>query len=532
MAWIPFMSVLLAVTGFYLVYKIIFHFKSAKRLPLPPGPKPNLLLGNLNDLPKPGEQEWLHWLKHKDLYGGISSITVMGQPLVILHDVRLAFELLEKRSAKHSSRPKQTFAGEMCGWENSLGLSPYNSRFRALRKNMTKVLGSQVASTRFNPLQEVEAGHFLLRVLNDPENFTEHIRTEAGSVILKIAYGYSTEPHKPDPLVQLAGRAMDQFGKAGVPGAWLVDVLPFLKHIPEWLPGAAFKKTARNWGDTLTELTERPYAFVKHQMAAGVHEPSFLSHLLQQPITNAEELFTVKCSAMSLFAAGADTTVSSLACFFLAMTKFPEVQRKAQEELDRVVGTTRLPLIGDRANLPYIDAIVKEILRWHPVAPMGLPHMTTEDDVCEGYFIPKGSYIMPNVWFFTHDPSVYKEPMTFKPERFLATDEHPIPEPDPHAVAFGFGRRICPGRLLADTSLYINVAQSLAVFSISKHVNSKGLEVEDIMNFQPGVVSHPSPFKATIKPRSADHEALIRNIEKIHPWPQSDAKVLENVNFR
>lgn len=80
------------------------------------------------------------------------------------------------------------------------------------------------------------------------------------------------------------------------------------------------------------------------------------------------------------------------------MTVFPEVQKKAQEEIDRVVGRDRLPNSSDRPNLPYIDATVKEVLRWHPVAPMGLPHTSTADDVCEGYFIPKDSMVFPNVW--------------------------------------------------------------------------------------------------------------------------------------
>jgi cytochrome P450 len=87
-----------------------------------------------------------------------------------------------------------------------------------------------------------------------------------------------------------------------------------------------------------------------------------------------------------------------MSCFFLAMTVFPAVQRKAQEEIDQNVGTGRLPGFQDRQNLPYIDAIVKEVLRWHPVAPMGLPHMTTEDDICEGYLIPKGALLLPNIW--------------------------------------------------------------------------------------------------------------------------------------
>jgi cytochrome P450 len=89
------------------------------------------------------------------------------------------------------------------------------------------------------------------------------------------------------------------------------------------------------------------------------------------------------------------------------MTLFPEVQRKAQQEIDRVIGSGRLPSFEDRVNLPYVDAIVKEILRWHPVAPMGLPHMTTEDDTCEGYLIPKGAYLMANIWFVPSSLSTF-----------------------------------------------------------------------------------------------------------------------------
>lgn len=83
------------------------------------------------------------------------------------------------------------------------------------------------------------------------------------------------------------------------------------------------------------------------------------------------------------------------------MTLYPEVQRKAQEEIDRVLGAGRLPKMTDRANLPYIDAVVKETLRWHPVAPMGIPHMSVEDDMYEGYHIPKGSLFLPNIWYIS-----------------------------------------------------------------------------------------------------------------------------------
>lgn len=93
-----------------------------------------------------------------------------------------------------------------------------------------------------------------------------------------------------------------------------------------------------------------------------------------------------------------DQTVSSIGTFFLAMALNPEAQQKAQGEIDRVIGTNRLPTLADRDRLPYVNAMVKEVFRWHPVVPMGIPHMSTADDMYDRYYIPKGSILMPNIW--------------------------------------------------------------------------------------------------------------------------------------
>ncbi|KAL5501294.1 hypothetical protein ACEPAH_8554 [Sanghuangporus vaninii] len=513
--------------GLYIVKTLLTPKKTPA--PLPPGPKPKPIVGNVADLPPAGEQEWVHWLKHKELYGPISSITVLGQTMIILNDSRHAFEIMEKRSALHSSRPRMIFGGEMVGWDNFLSSQAYSDRFRAYRKSVHGLLGSKWAVARFYPLQNVEVRRFLLRVLNKPEDLLHHIRTEAGAIILKIAYGYTIEPLKSDPLVDLADEALIQFSLSTSPGAWLVDVMPFLRYLPDWVPGTGFKRTAARWRKTVTELIEKPYEFVKQQMTKGTNEASYLSKLLEKGNLSPEEDFVAKMTAASLYSGGADTTVSTMACFFLAMSLFPEVQRKAQEEIDRVIGSDRLPTFEDRENLPYIDAVVKEALRWHPVAPMGVPHMTTEDDIYEGYFIPKGALIMPNIWGFTHDPTVFHDPMTFKPERFLGVDGR-APEPDTHTLSFGFGRRICPGRELADSSVYLSIAQALAVFNIGKIVEN-GKVIEPIVQFQPGIISHPVPYKISIKPRSAKHEALIRSIEEEYPFQESDAKELESIKI-
>ena len=87
-----------------------------------------------------------------------------------------------------------------------------------------------------------------------------------------------------------------------------------------------------------------------------------------------------------------------MATFFLAMTIFPNAQRKAQEEIDSVTGGSRMPTLRDRNRLPYVEALVQECYRWHPIAPMGLPHVATNDDICEGYFIPKGAMLLANIW--------------------------------------------------------------------------------------------------------------------------------------
>jgi cytochrome P450 len=148
----------------------------------------------------------------------------------------------------------------------------------------------------------------------------------------------------------------------------------------------------------LNRTAEEPYAFVKQQLRENKATTSFLSQAIEDLGSDAGEEHIHKWSAASMYTGGADTTVSSLMTFFLAMSVFPEVQLKAQKELDRVIGSGRLPITSDKIQLPYIEAVVKETHRWHPVAPMALPHCCTEEDTIRGYRIPKGAMVLPNNW--------------------------------------------------------------------------------------------------------------------------------------
>lgn len=127
---------------------LLFSHKRSYRLP--PGPRGLPLLDNIHDLPSPGTSEYLHWLKHKDLYGPISSVTVLGQSIILLNDKNIALELLEKRSSIHSGRPDLKFAFDMCDWSEPIGQLPNGDRHLFYRKYVYKQLGSKTAISKYN----------------------------------------------------------------------------------------------------------------------------------------------------------------------------------------------------------------------------------------------------------------------------------------------------------------------------------------------------------------------------------------------
>ena len=118
--------------------------------------------------------------------------------------------------------------------------------------------------------------------------------------------------------------------------------------------------------------------------------------------------------------------------------------------------------------------------------------------------------------------------MVFNPDRFLASSDQ-VPERDPHLLVFGFGRRACPGRTLADANVFLTLAQTLAVFNISKPLSKGDRDLE--YDFIPGVISHPAPFDVSIQPRSDGHRELIVSLEESYPWEKSDADLLPSVQI-
>ncbi|KIM59169.1 hypothetical protein SCLCIDRAFT_1217951 [Scleroderma citrinum Foug A] len=209
---------------------------------------------------------------------------------------------------------------------------------------------------------------------------------------------------------------------------------------------------------------------------------------------------------MSAFIAGAGSTTSALGVFMLAMILYPEVQAKAQEEIDRVVGHDRLPDFCDRDDLPYVEAILMETLRWYPVVPLGVPHATTKDDVFDGMYIPRGSTVIINVWGMCRDETKFSDPARFKPERHLTADGFVESASSP---VFGLGRRFCPGRYVAVQGIWVAMACILATLHITNAKDERGNPVAVVPEFMTGLTLEPKPFLCSIEARSPRAENLI-----------------------
>ncbi|KII84574.1 hypothetical protein PLICRDRAFT_179390 [Plicaturopsis crispa FD-325 SS-3] len=481
-------------------------------LPLPPGPKPLPIVGNLFQMPKGHEaQVYEKWGR---TYGSdILHVDLAGTSVVIINSAEIANELLERRSSIYSSRPPFIMVTELMGFEGFLSGIPYGETWRAIRRLFHREFHPK-AALQFRPL-EIEATHDLLRRLLDfHDDFSAHFAHLAGKVIIDIAYGIKVQPDN-DPYVRTADLAMEALSEAGSPGAFYVESLPFLKYVPEWMPGAGFKRKAREWHMIADDMFNIPFDIAKANFMKGASVSNFTARCLEavqgsDESDNSRQEYLIKATAGSMYSAGSETLISTLRTFILAMLYNPEVQKRAQEEIDAVVGHGNLPDFSHQPSLPYIDAIVKEVLRWAPVTPQSVPHVVTVEDTYNGYRIPAKSIVIPNTWAMLHDETVYPNPSAFLPERFLDAEGHIDPAvKDPACAAFGFGRRVCPGRYMAMSSLWITVVSVLAVFDVGKAVDEDGSCVEPSGEYTSGIVVAPLPFKASIKPRSEATKAAV-----------------------
>lgn len=384
------------------------------------------------------------------------------------------------------------------------------------------------------PYQLLENKQMLHDLLTTPNDFLNHVRRYSTALTTTMVFGWRN-PTYSEPKLDQFFENFDRFAQLNQTGtAALIDFFPLLRWLLDWLLPA--QKTAKKLHEKEKQLYLNLWLAAKQQTKTGSLPPCFCVGMAQAQL---EDHFSDDQAAYisgTLLEAGADTTSSTLYGFIQAMVLFPDVQEKAQEEIDRVVGADRLPTMDDEPNLQYIRGCVKESLRWMPTTILGaVPHSVTRDDEYNGYHIPKGAGVMNNVWAIHMDPTRYPEPRRFEPERFKddflnVAESAAIPDVAKRdAFTFGAGRRICPGMHVAERSLFLGIARMLWAFDFRPAVDAKTGEemLPDPESLTQGFVCMPEEFEARITPRDEKRAELVER-----EWTEAKEGLLDPMTMQ
>ena len=314
-------------------------------------------------------------------------------------------------------------------------------------------------------------------------------------------------------------KGLDDFVELnGAIGAALSDFFPILRYIPNRI--YPVKRAAAAHHEK--ELSQYKSLWLKAKddivnKRSSAQVSACMDIIEAQKEDGFSDDFAAYLSGV-FFEAGSETTSTELYGFFQALLLYPEVQERGHAELDKFIGSERMPTLEDMPNLPWVRACVKETLRWLPAAVIGgVPHATTEDDVYNGYKIPKGASIVLNIWSIHRDPERYSRPERFEPQRFLGDDTHAAESANLADVTqrdhfgFGAGRRLCPGTHVAERSMLLAIARIFWAFDVQPKLDEnlqKLWPTQDV--FLQGAVAMPKKFGVDITPRSEKRAEIIR----------------------
>lgn len=536
----------------------------------PPGPPTVPFLGNLHQIPlvKPfvrfaelGRQHGAH---------GLLGLRVGPRGrAVVLNSWRSVRDLLDQRGAVYSSRPPIPLVGYVVpsppGGARDLHLvfMPYGPQWRRARRTVTEFLrgggagagdeddvdlggGGEDNARLLRPLQHAESSQMMWEVLQAPARYDEHVLRCFGAVVLASVFGVRGRDYAEGaPLRRFFAVQHEWAGMLDNGSVPPIDVFPFLRYVPDVLtPWRGWRQRAASLKARQSSLYSELFQEAKARVEAGKSQDCFIAGLLRDQEKDDYTTLELEYISGFLLEGGSDTTAETFQVFILAMAAHPEIQKKAQAEVDRVFGSEGVqnPYIN-MEELPYLQACLLEVssgastiiylpsvadgnqlVRWRPVFPLAIPHATTQDDQYQGYTIPKGTTVFMNVWAVNHDPDEYDEPDTFRPERFL---EHPLGiktvgrgdaelSVDHRRAAYGFGagRRVCAGQRMAESSMMLTMSKLLWCFDI---VAERELDTGVHTAFKDAILTGPKHIPVNFKVRGEDRRAVIEQ-----DWKRAD----------
>ncbi|KAJ9602494.1 hypothetical protein H2200_013037 [Cladophialophora chaetospira] len=478
-----------------------------------PGPKGFPIVGNLLQLPP--HHTWLKFKEWADQYGPIYKISLAGTDHVIISSEKIANDLMRERGSLYSDRDQAPMAAKLLSDDFRPLFLPYGETWREFRKFAHQMTMPSAAVT-YEPMQEEESLRVVHDLIRTPADYERIFNRYAASVIMRLAFGITLFTGEEEAAQRIL-KVDHELERVASPGAYLVDMFPSMMYLPDFL--APFKREGKRLHAEELDLFRSLVTDVDRRRQAG--DPSVNNTFTLRWLESKDDYKLSDDHAAyvlgTLFEAAAGTTSNSMMSLMLAITLHPDKYHKLQEEIDRHVPSSRLPSFADMPNLPYLRAFVKENLRWRPVTAGGLPHkLTARDDVYNGYSIRKNTIIHPVQWSIHRDTSLYPDPESFIPERWLEASYPTYKEPLTvypnlqNYSNFGFGRRICVGQNVAERSLYIEAAMLAWACDIKEIPGKKPPEYDYITGFN----TRPKWFDFELKARRGREEVVKRVFEK------------------
>nr|WJZ49105.1 cytochrome P450 [Isodon lophanthoides var. gerardianus] len=429
-----------------------------RRRNLPPGPYPLPIIGNMLQLGSKPHQSFAQLSKK---YGPLMSIHLGSLYTVIVSSPEMAKEILQKHGQVFSGRTIVQ-AAHACDHDKiSMGFLPASGVWRDMRKICKEQMFSHQSMEASEGLrrQKLQQLHDYAQKCCESGRAVD-IREAAFITTLNLmsATMFSTQ------ATEFESEATKEFkeiieGVAGIVGVPnLADYFPILKPLD--LQG--IKRKAEGYFGRLLAKME---GYLNERLESRRLNPDsprkndFLETLVDIVEADGHKLTTDHLTHLMLdmFVGGSETNTTSIEWVMSELVINPDKMAKVKDEMKSVVGDRELVHESEMEKLPYLQAVIKEVFRLHPPGPLLLPRKAESDQEVNGYLIPKGTQILVNVWAMGRDPSIWKNPESFEPERFLDQNKD-FKGQDFELIPFGSGRRICPGLPLADRILHMATA--------------------------------------------------------------------------
>ncbi|KAI9230250.1 MAG: cytochrome P450 [Piptocephalis tieghemiana] len=482
------------------------------RCPGRPGPPGLPLVGNLLQL---GSKPHLLMAKWAKKYGDVYYIRMGWIDWMVVSSPEAIHDVLSRQGLTFASRPHQVILGEILTSKCSgVTTSPYGPDWNYKRRFFTTAFNKVNVQAHQDTIL-YESRDLIRQLLKSSDEHgsqgfsaRRHHQSYALNVILTMVYGTRFASHK-DPRCEMQLELNDNLFKMIGPKYCLLDFLPFLRPLLPHLEREAWDLHKVLYGF----LGDHFNKYCKEKEMVDARIPNTLSKHLEEAIHKGD--LTREHALIILaesFAAGLDTSSASFTWLTLLLVTHPGVQKKAQEEVDRIVGRHRMPTHDDLPNLPYLRAVLLESTRFRSPSQFVLPRSTAEDTIYRGVTIRKGTWVMPSIFaagrVFSHEP----DQDVFRPERWASnpktlTEEVSGKQSSRVNWNFGAGRRVCPGLYLSDITLSLALANLVWSFTVKA---GKG-EIIDLEQMEDGTNTPPPHWRIEYTPRDAHVRALLNS---------------------